>query len=114
MPVGDSYPGRCRPSNLDRKGLGSMQMLADQVDAVVGVDTHRDTHTAVVLNPVGRALAETTVTNDEDGFAALVGWIAQGSPGPRIVVAMEGSRSYGIGLARHLAAAGFQVLEIEQ
>jgi transposase len=91
-----------------------MQMLADQVDAVVGVDTHRDTHTAVVLNPVGRALAETTVTNDEDGFAALVGWLAQHAPGPRIVVAIEGSRSYGIGLARHLAAAGFQVLEIEQ
>jgi transposase len=91
-----------------------MQMLADQIDAVVGIDTHRDTHAAVVLNPVGRVLAETTVANDDAGFAALAGWIGQQSPGPRLAVAIEGSRSYGIGLARHLIAAGFQVLEIEQ
>ena len=35
-------------------------------------------------------------------------------PGPRVAVCIEGSRSYGIGLARALAAAGLLVIECEQ
>ena len=34
------------------------ERLADRVDAVIGVDTHTDTHTAVVVTPVGTVLAE--------------------------------------------------------
>ncbi|MGC1751553.1 MAG: transposase, partial [Trebonia sp.] len=40
--------------------------------------------------------------------------IAKAAPGPRVAVCMEGSRSYGIGLARALAAAGLLVIECEQ
>jgi transposase len=36
------------------------------------------------------------------------------APGPRVAVSIEGTRSYGIGLARALAAAGLLVLECEQ
>jgi transposase len=35
-------------------------------------------------------------------------------PGPRVAVCIEGSRSYGIGLSRVLAAAGLLVIECEQ
>jgi Transposase len=35
-------------------------------------------------------------------------------PGPRVAVSLEGSRSYGVGLARALAAAGLLVIECEQ
>ncbi len=34
-----------------------MPMLADQVDAVIGVDTHHDTHTASIVTPLGAELA---------------------------------------------------------
>ncbi len=41
-------------------------MLAGQVDFVIGVDTHRDTHTAGVVNPTG-GLAQTTLPTDAVG-----------------------------------------------
>jgi len=54
------------------------------------------------------------VSNDSAGFAALLAWIAEHTPGPRVAVSVEGTRSYGVGLARTLAAAGMLVLECEQ
>ena len=48
------------------------------------------------------------------GFAHLMATIAKVAPGPRVAVCIEGSRSYGIGLARALAAAGLLVIECEQ
>ena len=44
------------------------------------------------------------ISNDSAGFARLLATIAEVAPGPRVVVSIEGSRSYGIGLARALAA----------
>jgi transposase len=54
------------------------------------------------------------VSNDSKGFARLLATIAKVAPGPRAAVCIEGSRSYGIGLARALAAAGLLVIECEQ
>jgi transposase len=89
-------------------------MLAEVVDAVVGVDTHRDTHVAELAGPTGVVIAWIQVDNDTGGFTRLIEWIAEHAPGPRIVAAVEGTRSYGIGLTRALTAAGLQVLECEQ
>jgi transposase len=44
----------------------------------------------------------------------LLAAITEVVPGPRVAVCIEGSRSYGIGLARALAAAGLLVIECEQ
>jgi hypothetical protein len=49
-----------------------MPMLADTVDAVIGVDTHTDTHTAAVLSPLGAHLATVQVTADAAGYAQLM------------------------------------------
>ena len=83
-----------------------MPMLAEVVDAVVGVDTHRDTHEAELATPTGAVLARIQIANDTAGFTRLLEWIAEHAPGPRVVAAVEGTRSYGIGLARALTAAG--------
>lgn len=91
-----------------------MTTLAEVVDAVVGVDTHRDTHEAELATPNGMVLARLQVTNDDAGFAQLLVWISEHAPRPRVVVAVEGTRSYGIGLSRALTAAGLQVIECEQ
>lgn len=91
-----------------------MTMLADVVDAVVGADTHRDTHTLEITTPTGVTVATLTVPNTDEGAATALAWIAEQSLGPRVAAAVEGSRSYGIGLARALSAAGLPVLEIEQ
>ena len=44
-----------------------MPMLADIVDAVIGGDTHRDSHTLELVAPSGVTLATLTVGNDEPG-----------------------------------------------
>jgi Transposase len=97
--------------SLPGPGLGS-RAVAEQVDAVVGVDTHLDTHAVVMLSPVGAVLAATTVSNDDAGFAQALTWIRRNAPGPRIVAALEGTRSYGIGLTRALQASGLVVVEV--
>ena len=91
-----------------------MTMLAEVVDAVIGIDTHRDTHEAEIADPAGRPIATMQVSNDSAGFARLLAAIAEAVPGPRVAVCIEGSRSYGIGLARALAAAGLLVIECER
>jgi len=89
-------------------------MLAELVDAVIGVDTHRDTHQAEIATATGTPIATITVGNDSAGYSQLLGWIIEHCPGPRLVVAIEGTRSYGIGLARAISAAGLSVIEAEQ
>src|SRR5580704_4285514 len=91
-----------------------MTMLAETVDAVIGIDTHRDTHEAVIADPAGRPVATMRIGNDSAGFARLLAAIAKTAAGPRVAVCVEGTRSYGIGLARPLAAAGLVVIECER
>ena len=91
-----------------------MTMLAETVDAVIGIDTHRDAHEVEIADPAGKPIAMMRIGNDSAGFTQLLAAIAKVVPGPRVAVCIEGSRSYGIGLARALAAAGLLVLECEQ
>jgi len=89
-------------------------MLAEHCDAVVGIDTHRDTHQVELALPTGSPVATCTISNDSDGFARLLAWISEHAPGSRVVVSVEGTRSYGVGLTRALSAAGLRVVECEQ
>src|SRR3954447_21130092 len=89
-------------------------MLAELVDAVVGIDTHRDTHEAEIAHPTGMPIATCQVSNDSTGYAELLAWILDHTPGPRLAVSIEGSRSYGLPLARAVTAAGLLVIECEQ
>jgi len=91
-----------------------MPMLAEVVDAVVGIDTHRDTHQVEIALPTGAPIATTTITNDTRGYTGLLAWIAEHTPGPRLAVSIEGTRSYGTGVARAVGAAGLAVIEAEQ
>ncbi len=58
-----------------------MPLLADVVDAVVGVDTHRDVHEAEVAVPSGAVVAQLQVPNSDAGFARLIVWIRASAPG---------------------------------
>jgi transposase len=91
-----------------------MAMLAEVVDAVVGTDTHRDTHELEIAHPTGAVIDTRSISNDTGGYAQAVGWIGEHAPGPRVVVAVEGTRSYGAGLTRALSEAGLTVIECEQ
>jgi transposase len=88
--------------------------VAELVDAVIGIDTHRDTHEVEIALPTGAPIATLKISNDSGGFAELLEWIYQQAPGPRLAVSIEGTRSYGVGVARALEAAGLPVIECEQ
>jgi transposase len=79
---------------------------------VIGVDTHRDTHTAVALDRLGAWLGERVIDTTPAGYRELVRWA--GSLGPIRSFGVEGTGSWGAGLARHLRDAGHTVLEVDR
>lgn len=87
--------------------------IVDQAELVVGVDTHLDTHTAAICDQRGKQLAELQVETTPAGYAQLLSWVSQAAGGVPVVWAMEGTRHYGLGLARFLHAHGQRVEEIE-
>ena len=88
-----------------------MPMLADTVDGVIGVDTHRDTLAAATLTPTGGVLAQTTASADAAGYHELLEAARVQVPGRRCW-AIEGAGSYGAGLASFLLERGEQVVEV--
>lgn len=91
-----------------------MPSVADVVDAVVGGDTHSQVHQLELTAPTGAVISTVSVSNDAAGFAAVLEWVGAHAPGPRLIAGLEGTRSYGAGLARALSAAGVVVVEVEQ
>jgi len=90
-----------------------MSMLADIAEVVIGVDTHKDTHTAAIIDVrTGAVLDRATVSTDPDGYADLLTLAAHHS-GLR-AWALEGSAGYGAGLTRHLTDAGEWVVELDR
>jgi hypothetical protein len=77
-----------------------------------GVDTHAGVHVAAALDTVGGLLGVREFPATAAGYASLLGWL--GGFGPVGLVGVEGTGSYGAGLARHLAAAGVRVVEVDR
>ena len=87
-----------------------MGTLADVVDVVIGVDTHKDTHTAAVVMAVGGTVETRQVPARRAGYAAL---LTMARAWEKRAWAIEGTASYGAGLARFLRAAGERVIELD-
>jgi transposase len=88
-----------------------LQTIACSVEEVVlGIDTHLNTHTAVLVDLVGRQVDAETFTTTKRGHEALLGWAQRRGTVRRAGV--EGTGSYGVALARRLALEGIEVFEI--
>jgi transposase len=82
-------------------------------EVVLGVDTHLDVHhVAVALDRLGTRLGELSVPTTAKGHKSLVRW-AEGFGTVRCA-GVEGTSSYGAGIARHLRTAAIPVTEIER
>jgi transposase len=77
-----------------------------------GVDTHAGTHMAAALDPVGGLLGVQEFPATAAGYSRLLDWL--GGFGTVCLVGIEGTGSYGAGLARHMAAAGVRVVEVDR
>ncbi|MBA3734951.1 MAG: hypothetical protein H0W90_07115 [Actinobacteria bacterium] len=72
-------------------------MFADQLDYMVGVDPHRDTHALAIVEVAnGAVIVEATVLANNDGYAEALRLVEEHAPGRR-VFAIEGTGSYGLG-----------------
>ena len=88
--------------------------MAEAVGVAVtgGVDTHLDTNMAAALDGIGGQLGIKEFPTTIAGYRALHRWL--GSFGTIVRVGVEGTGSYGAGLARYLATQGVQVIEVDR
>ena len=75
-----------------------------------GVDTHKDVHVAAVLDELGRLLGTGSFPTTMAGYRQLWRWMR--SYGEIVAVGVEGTGSWGAGLARLLTSQGVDVREV--
>jgi transposase len=87
-------------------------MVADQLDYVIGVDPHRDTHALAIVDVrTGGIVVETSVAASSSGYVRAWQLATEHAPGRR-AFAIEGTGSFGAGLTRFLAKHDERVLEV--
>jgi transposase len=79
---------------------------------IAGVDTHKDTHTAAVLDHAGKLLGTETFAATAVGYGQLLAWVLRFGAIDR--VGIEGTGSYGSGLCAHLHKREVTVVEVNR
>ena len=87
-------------------------MIEPQRTVYGGVDTHKEFHVAAVVDEVGRILGTETFPTTAAGYRRLERWLER--HGTIAKVGVEGTGSYGLGLARMLSARGIEVIEVNR
>lgn len=87
-------------------------IVVEEDQIIVGVDTHKWEHVAVAISRIGRRIDEVTIPATPAGYQALLEW-ARGL-GPTKVFGVEGTGSYGSGLARFLRRQGQTIVEVSR
>ncbi|MGW2864180.1 IS110 family transposase [Streptomyces sp. NPDC001205] len=92
---------------------GDTAQPADAATVVVlGVDTHKDVHVAAVVSVPGAPLGTQSFPATASGYHQLADWARL--LGVIKKAGVEGTGSYGAGLARHLATEGIEVIEVNR
>jgi len=90
-------------------------MIPDSTPAVsiaVGIDTHADVHVAAVIDQVGRELGHASFDTTPVGYRRLEAWAR--THGEIVIVGIEGTGVYGVGICAHLTDAGLAVVEVDR
>ena len=88
-----------------------MPTMPDHVSEVIlGVDTHECEHVAALVDELGRPIATRGFPVTARGFKQLLAWARE--HGPVCRAGVEGTGSFGAGLARFLTAEGVAVIEV--
>jgi hypothetical protein len=90
----------------------AVTIVEDKRAITGGVDTHAGVHVAAALDPVGGLLGVKEFPATAAGYASLLGWLS--GFGTVALAGIEGTGSYGAGLARHMAAASVRVVEVDR
>jgi len=87
-------------------------MEQEQDEVILGVDTHLDTHVGAVISSTGKLLGTQSVSADTNGYLNLLTWA--NSFGCLRRAGVEGTGTYGAGLARVLRDHDIEVLEVNR
>lgn len=90
-----------------------MNATAAQAQFIVGVDTHKASHTASVVDQTGAEIAGVTLPTDAFGYRRMLAFARRTGPGSRLW-AIEGTGSFGRGLTTFLLEQGESVAEIDR
>jgi transposase len=93
------------------KGMAMTTMVENRA-VTGGVDTHSDVQVAAALDGIGGLLGVEQFATTPAGYGRLLGWLK--GFGSVELVGIEGTGSYGAGLARHCQAAGIRVVEVDR
>ena len=109
-----SHQSRVRSLDIVRFSLPeSLRHEQDQpVKIIIGVDTHKDIHVAVAINGIGAHLGTLAIPVSPKGYQNLETWAR--AFGSIHAFGIEGTGSYGAGLARFLQAKGHTVVEVNR
>jgi transposase len=87
--------------------------IVDLARAVTGgVDTHLELNVAAAIDQIGGLLGVAEFPTTSSGHKELLAWLK--TFGPLVKVGIEGTSSYGAGLARSLRRAGIEVAEVDR
>jgi transposase len=87
--------------------------MAGQAGVVIGgVDTHKHTHHAAVIDHNGHLLGDEQFPTDAAGHGELLAWLR--SHGDLVAIGVEGTGFYGAALTKHLTAADVRVVEVNR
>lgn len=89
-----------------------MQKQAVQREIILGVDTHLDLHVGAVIDVTGKLLGTLSTVTTAGGYQQLIAWAR--SLGLLLRAGVEGTGTYGTGLARALREQGIEVLEVNR
>jgi transposase len=87
-------------------------LASDDVVVIGGVDTHADVHVAAACDQLGGVLATKSFATTASGYRALLKFLL--SFGQLREVGVEGTGSYGSGLARYLTEQEVTVVEVNR
>jgi transposase len=79
---------------------------------ILGIDTHKDVHVAVLLDRLGRYLAAASFATSDAANSELVAWTRR--YGRVTSAGVEGTGSYGYRLAQQLTGQGIKVAEVNR
>jgi transposase len=89
-----------------------MHEQAVQREVILGVDTHLDLHVGAVIDGGGKFLGTLVTATTASGYQQLIAWAR--TLGSLRRAGVEGTGTYGAGLARALREQGIEVLEVNR
>jgi len=100
------------PTMPKRIALSNPDPAGDPLLVFGGVDTHADTHTVAAISHLGAMLGHESFPATPKGYRQLYCWLA--GHGTLMRVGVEGTGSYGAGLAAALTSRGLELVEVNR